>query len=56
MVKVLEQINKIIPLHHKIADYNPALEHLYPIVIGEDALFSIYDVDSGGLSYRLFKH
>jgi len=55
MVKYLERINKIIPIHQQVAGFNPAVNRLYPVVIAEGALLSIYDVEEGELSYRFIK-
>lgn len=39
----LEQINKLIPIHRKVAGLNPALHKLYPIAIVEGDQMLIHD-------------
>ncbi len=55
MARYLEYINKLLPIHQKVAWINPALRDLYPVVIAEDGQLVIHDYERGQACYQFIK-
>ena len=53
--RFLEQINALIPIHQEVAEINPALRKLYPVVIAEGETLLIYDNNQSQLAYQFIK-
>jgi len=51
----LEHINQLLPLHQRVAGFNPALSRLYPIAIIEGEEFLIYDYVDSFVGYQFQK-
>jgi len=51
----LEQLNELLPIHHKAAGFNPTLHKLYPVAVVLDEQFLIYDSDGDQVGYQFVK-
>ena len=51
----LEKINALIPIHQKVAGFNPALDQLYPIAVVVGDEFRIYDHVADSVGYQFIK-
>jgi hypothetical protein len=55
METYLEPINRLLPIHQQVADFNPALHKLYPVAVVAEDQFFIYDHDARLARYQFVK-